>query len=82
MNIMPVHDGGFNFSRRRIDFFQYIKMSHASLHPGKAGSCKQPLRGMDEKWVLKMVQNLNSNKINFNVSAGVRALGRFGVSLE
>ncbi len=39
MNIMQVHDGCFNFSRRRIDLFQYIN----SLHPGKAGSCKQPL---------------------------------------
>ncbi len=26
MNMMPVHDGCFNFSRERIDLFQYIKM--------------------------------------------------------
>ena len=43
MNILPVYGGGFNFSRRRIELFQYIKMYHASLHPDKAGSCKQPL---------------------------------------
>ncbi len=27
MNMMPMHNGCFNFSRRRIDLFQYIKMS-------------------------------------------------------
>ena len=40
---MPVHDGCFNFSRRRIDLFQYIKMLSRLVASRKAGSCKQPL---------------------------------------
>ena len=45
MNIlMLVHDGCFNFSRQRIDLFQYIKMLSRFVASRKAGSCKQPLR--------------------------------------
>ena len=44
MNIMPVHDGCFKFSRQRIDLFQYIKMLSRLVASRQSGSCKQPLK--------------------------------------
>ena len=32
--------------------FNTSKRSHASLHPGKAGSCKQPLKKKNADWLI------------------------------
>ena len=48
--------------------FNTSKRSHASLHPGKAGSCKQPLIQMRDK----RYENLDNGKLTGFVFLGIR----------
>ena len=72
---MPMHDGCFNFPRRRIDLFQYIKMLSrlvASRH-----HVKQPLNEnvLRETYPLPSVEftigNLSKSKIFSKIDATV-----------
>ena len=42
--MVPEHVGVLKFRVGALTYFNISKCSHASLHPGKAGSCKEPLK--------------------------------------
>ncbi len=44
-----------------LTYFNTLKCSHASLHPGKAGSCKQPL-SLCLFWSLSRFTEHNSSR--------------------